>query len=202
MRVRVAGAAMVLVAASLTVGAPGAAGNGTGGGDGGEVARVSAYAVRDTGLPSFNPNVRVPSNCAQPDKVDTQQVSGVGSTANNVHIDACLFTKSASRSATASDIDGPGTYEVYGVGGISACPDPDNAGPKTAALSDTDGDGLNDRCVQTGFQVKGTAGDGEFHVRVNSTEPGAQLVWFCYDSNLNGCADERYKRLVVVVWQD
>lgn len=94
--------------------------------------------------------------------------------------------------SAARKVDAPATYDSSGVGFISACPDPENAGPKYAVLSDTNGDGRNDRCFQSGYQEKGVAGDLEFHARLNNTTTaGRQSVVWCYDPDRDGCSDER-----------
>jgi Zn ribbon nucleic-acid-binding protein len=157
-------------------------------------ARASSYINRDTGMATENPDVEQGSNCANPDRSDNQQLSTTGTTNRNVHNDACLFAGSRE---TVSTVDGPATFESTGVGVISACPDPDGAGPKTATLS---GDGK--RCHQTGYQEKGTPGDLEFHVRLNnSTTPGEQRVTFCSDPDTDGCADETVKQTITINWQ-
>lgn len=167
-------------------------------------ARAASYVVRDAGLPSFNPDVNVPSNCAQPDSDDIQTLSPPGSAANNVHNDACLFTSGAS--GNLSDVDVQASYQSFGVGMISACPDPDAVpngvnGPKTAVVKDTNGDGRNDLCTQSGYQVKGTAGDREYHARLNnSTSPGQQRVIFCYDPDGDGCLDESVRSQIAIGW--
>ncbi len=96
-----------------------------------------------------------------------QKLSDPGATNRNVHNDACFFEGYRS-DGNVSDIDAPATFDSFGVGSISACPDPDGAGPKVAVLSDRNGDGRNDRCFQSGYQDKGqlgvvdVAGDFEF----------------------------------------
>ena len=158
--------------------------------------RAASYINPDIGLRTANPDVERDSECGNPDPVDLQVV---GST--NVHVDACLFTSEAPRDADESDVDAPASFQSLGVGFITACPDPDNAGPKTSRLSDTDLDGRNDLCSQTGYQMKpGMDGDFEYHARMNSTTPGGQVVLFCHDPNRNGCFDERVLSVTVIVW--
>ncbi len=160
------------------------------GGNNRERVRASSYINPDTGLPTENSTVNRGSNCFRPDRSDTQQFSDPGSTANNVHNDACFLMGDRM-------VDGPASFESRGDGFISACPDPDGAGPATATLSDKNGDGRMDLCFQTGFQNKvDTAGNGEFHTRLNNNTgmAGRQTVVFCSDRNENGCSDETVKR--------
>lgn len=57
------------------------------------------------------------------------------------------------------------------------------------------------RCTQSGWQVRGIAGDREFHARFNNTTTvGWQFVTFCYDPEANGCADTSVKALVAIYW--
>lgn len=121
----------------------------------------------DTGAATANPDVAPNSNCASSDRYDTQTRSAPGSTANNVHNDACLFKGYST--GTRSDIDGPATFDSFGAGYINACPDPDGAGPKVARLSDTNGDGRTDRCFQSGYQDKGAIGIADWPVTSSST---------------------------------
>ena len=159
--------------------------------------RAVSYINPDLGAATENPDVNRDSSCSSPDRSDTQQLSDAGATNRNVHNDACFF--SGYRSDTK--VDAPATYESKGVGFINACPDPDGTGPKVAVLSDTNGDGRNDRCFQSGYQQKGTAGDLEFHARLNnSTTAGDQYVVWCYDPNKNGCADEDVKDQITIKW--
>ena len=112
--------------------------------------------------------------------------------AGNVHNDACLFDDQG------IDVDAQVAFEASGVGVISACPDPDGAGPKTAALSPD-----RQLCVQSGFETGGTngaAGDGEYHARLVSATDGTQTVVFCADPEANGCADAATTDTIVVTW--
>ena len=162
--------------------------------------RATAYIRNDAGLPTFNPDVNPNSNCATPDYDDIQPLSAPGTTANNVHIDACIFGSAAGRSATVSDVDVPATFELFGAGTISACPDPDGAGPKTAVRHDHNGDVAFEHCHVSGYQSAGT-GALEYHARVNSTtQTGQARVLFCYDANQNGCRDESVLAQVAVGW--
>jgi len=157
--------------------------------------RASSYIKADVGLGTFNPDVSADSDCGTPQQVDIQRV---GTT--NVHNDACLFTAEAPRNADTSDVDAPASFQSLGVGFITACPDPDGGGGKTALLRDTDADGRNDLCTQSGFQTRGTDGDREYHARLNSATPGGQVVLFCHDPDRDGCFDERVLSVSVVVW--
>ena len=124
--------------------------------------------------------------CATPDSDDIQRLSSPGATGNNVHVDACLFSASAAAGSAVGDVDVPATYELSGVGTISACPDPDGMGTKTAVRHDHDGDGTFEHCHQSGYQSSGT-GALEYHARVNnSTQPGQSRVVFCYDPDQDG----------------
>ncbi len=162
--------------------------------------RATAYVRNDAGLATFNPDVNPNSNCATPDYDDIQALSAPGSTANNVHIDACIFGSAAGPGATVSDVDVPATFELFGVGTISACPDPDGAGPKTAVRHDHNGDGNFEHCHLSGYQSTGT-GALEYHARVNNTsQPGQSRVLFCYDANQDGCLDESVRNQVAIGW--
>ncbi len=170
-------------------------GGGVAGAAEGVPARASSYINPDVGQATANPDVSADSDCGNPDQVDIQRI---GTT--NVHNDACLFTANAPIGADESDVDAPASFQLLGVGSIVACPDPDATGPKTARLRDTNGDGRNDLCSQSGFQSRGTDGDREYHARLLSTTPGAQVVLFCHDPDSNGCLDESVVTHSVVVW--
>lgn len=182
-----------------TYGSYGSYGGGGGSWGGNGPYRAVSYINPDIGAATANADVNANSSCSEPDQFDTQTLSPDGTTRNNVHNDACLFGGSDRSFGDEPRFDGPATYESTGVGVISACPDPDGAGPKTATLSAD-----RKRCIQTGFQVKGVAGDGEFHARLNNTSAlggaGTQRVVWCYDPELNGCADARIKSTVSVNW--
>jgi len=45
--------------------------------------------------------------------------------------------------------DGPASFQSFGAGYISACPDPDGAGPKYAILRDTNDDGGGQCCPES-----------------------------------------------------
>lgn len=152
----------------------------------------ASYINPDTGAPTENPDVDPASECETPDQADTQTVGDEATGAGNVHNDACLFD------AQGVDVDAQVAFEASGVGVISACPDPDGAGPKTATLS-------ADRqlCVLSGFEeggANGAAGDGEYHARLVSATAGTQTVDFCADPEGNGCADAAATDTIVVTW--
>ena len=164
--------------------------------------RAVSYINPDIGAATANPDVDPKSSCFNPDQYDTQKLSDEGTTNRNVHNDACFFGRSSSWSGSYGDqtkVDGPASFESTGVGIISACPDPDNAGPKVAILSAD-----RKRCFQSGYQEKGMAGDNEFHARLNNTQStggaGTQRVVWCYDPERNGCSDSRVKSTVFVNW--
>lgn len=158
--------------------------------------RAVSYINPDVGAATANPDVNPNSSCFTPDQYDTQKLSPAGTTSNNVHNDACFFGRSDWNGSNDEKVDGPASFESTGVGLISACPDPDNAGPKVAILSAD-----RKRCFQSGYQEKGTAGDREFHARLNNTsEPGTQKVVWCHDPERNGCSDSRVRSTVSVTW--
>ena len=152
-----------------------------------------AYINPDTGSTTENPNVRKNSSCERPDRFDRQRRSIAGGSENNVHIDACLFNDQG------SPADRTVTFANRGVGAISGCPDPDQSvaqlpqvmnGPKRAYLHDHNGDGRNDHCHQTGYQMKDAAGDEEYHIRVNNdAKAGRERVIFCLDEQQDADAD-------------
>jgi hypothetical protein len=174
--------ALMIGAAGLVAGVPAAPANAQA-----AVTSAVAYINPDTGAATANPDVAANSSCATPDQADIQTTSPIGSTANNVHVDGCLFAGSARA-------DAPASFQSSGVGSFSACPDPDGADAKTGVLSS---DGL--RCSQSGYQTSGT-GSTEFHVRANSTVPGVQTVVFCSDADGDGCGDETAVSTVVITW--
>ena len=131
----------------------------------GPVARAISYINPDIGAATANPDVNPASNCARPDRRDTQQLSPAGTGTRNVHNDACLLDRAG------SFVDAPVSWESTGAGVIFRCPDPDGAaGPKVAVLS-------GNRCFQSGFQSTGMAGDGEYHLRLNNTDTPAAKPW-------------------------
>lgn len=181
-----AAAASLLVGAALVVGGAGPAGAQA------APPTPASYINPDTGAPTENPDVDPGSECETPDQADTQTVGDEATGAGNVHNDACLFD------AQGMDVDAQVAFESSGVGVISACPDPDGAGPKTATLS-------ADRqlCVLSGFEMggaNGAAGDGEYHARLVSATAGTQTVDFCADPEGNGCADAAATDTIVITW--
>lgn len=115
---------------------------------------------------------------------------GTGAGNRNVHNDACFLDDRGNK------VDGPASFEVEGVGSISACPDPDGAGPKVAILSAD-----KKLCFRSGYQQKGIAGDLEFHARLNNEgQAGTQYVTWCSDSDRDGCDDERNKDSIRIDW--
>lgn len=183
----------LLLALAPTVGAWGGDDGGSWGGYGG--VRAASYINPDTGAATANPDVDPASSCFRPDQFDRQALSPAGTATNNVHNDACFLDSRGNK------VDGPASFQSTGVGFISACPDPDGAGPKIAILSDTNGDGRKDLCFQSGYQQKGTAGDFEFHARLNNvTMNGTQTVVWCSDNDRNGCSDESIKDTIRIEW--
>ena len=161
-----------------------------------QVRVAASYINRDTGAATQNTNISRPSRCNAPDRYDERQIISLpGSTTNNVHNDACLLDRNGAK------VDDGATYESYGVGNISACPDPDDAGPKVAVLKAGPTGVAATRCRQSGFQDKGIAGDKEFHARLNSERPGTQTVIWCYDEAQNGCFDDNIQDTIVIDWK-
>ena len=156
----------------------------------GDTFRAVSYINPDTGAATANPDVNPGSSCATPDQYDMQKFSDPGAANRNVHNDACFLD---GRGAKVGKGIGA-TYELRGVGFISACPDPDGAGPEFRRLTDTNGDGRNDRCVQSSYQdlgalgVADVAGDFEYHARINNNTAttGTSDVRWGLDRDLNG----------------
>lgn len=160
--------------------------------------RAATYINSDGGT---NANVNENSSCATPDRFDRQRVSTKASGNpgdRNVHNDACFLDRNGEKA------DGPASFKTFGVGYISACPDPDGMGPKYSVLRDTNNDGRKDLCFQSGYQestLPGTAGDEEFHARLNHTgREGTQRVVWCSDPDADGCGDEDVKRSITIEW--
>lgn len=178
--------------------------------------RAVSYINRDTGAATENSNVNEGSSCESPDRRDRQKLSGEGGSEKNIHIDACLFD------VEGNPFDGQVTFRSTGKGAISACPDPDQTiaqvsqimnGEKVAYVHDHNGDGRNDHCHQSGYQMKDAAGDDEYHVRVNNdSSPGRQRVIFCFDPEQDpqadasgqpsghGCSDSGFKSVIRIRW--
>ncbi len=185
-------AACAVSGALLIIGSSAAQAYGGGSYGGG---RAASYINPDTGAATANPDVDPNSSCFRPDQYDMQRFSDPGTANRNVHNDACFLNDGVK-------VDGPASFESKGVGFISACPDPDGAGPKVAMLSDRNADGRNDLCFQSGYQMKGTAGDLEFHARMNNNTgmAGTQYVTWCSDSDRDGCSDEWNKSSIRIDW--
>jgi hypothetical protein len=161
---------------------------------------AASYINGDGGA---NADVDPNSSCFRPDQYDMQQFSdpNTGPGNRNVHNDACFLDDRGNK------VDGPASFQSEGVGFISACPDPDGAGPKVAILSDTNRDGRNDRCFQSGYQDQGVkgradvAGDFEFHARMNNdSATGAQRVVWGYDPDMDGTRDTWVKDTIRIDW--
>lgn len=140
------GIVLLATIGAMLVTAPAVMAWGGGGDDGGygdydrnRPNRAVSYSNPDTGAATTNPDVDPNSSCFSPDQYDVQQLSNVGMTNKNVHNDACFFGGRSwswgGYGGSQEKVDGPATFESSGVGVISACPDPDNAGPKVAVLS-------------------------------------------------------------------
>ncbi|MEO6654025.1 MAG: LPXTG cell wall anchor domain-containing protein [Ilumatobacteraceae bacterium] len=182
---------VAVIAATICAGVTlGVVGSSTAGA--GQPLRPVSYINPDTGAATANPDVDPASKCATPDQSDTQTVGNEATGAGNVHNDACLLD------GLGANVDAQVAFQSAGVGVISACPDPDGAGPKTATNS-------TDRklCVQSGFETggaNGTAGDGEYHIRLVSATPGTQTVTFCADPEGDGCANATTTSTITVTW--
>lgn len=163
-----------------------------------EPRRAVSYINADTGAATQNDNIDPNSSCFDPDRYDEYQKLSDPNTANrNVHNDACFFGSRYSD----TKVDGPASFDSRGVGYISACPDPDGAGPKFAFTRDRTGDGKADFCFQSGYQEKGMAGDKVFHARMNNfSTTGTQSVRWCYDADRNGCSDEDVRDRIAINW--
>ena len=163
--------------------------------DGGQRGRAASYINPDIGAATANPDVDPGSSCYRPDQSDKQAFSPAGTTTRNVHNDACFLDRDGHK------LNGPASFQSSGVGYISACPDPDGLGPQFSRLTDTNGDGRNDLCFQSSFQMKGTAGDMEFHARLNNTAmAGRQTVVWCSDADQDGCRDEWNTSTIQIDW--
>lgn len=169
--------AAVLGAAALALLAPVAAAPALAAGE-----RPVAYFNPDTGKDTENPGVDPNSGCDQPAQSDTAPLGDEASGSGNVHVDACLFDGS-------TKVDVKAAFETTGVGVVTACPDADKEGPKTATKSDT-------MCLQDGFE----ADNSEYHVRVTSASAGLQTVRFCADPEGNGCGDAADVSTVRITW--
>ena len=166
------------------------------GGYGGGLKAVS-YINGDAGK---NADVDPNSSCYRPDQYDMQAFSSAVSGNpgnNNVHNDACFLDGSGNK--VGKNIGA--TFQASGTGYISACPDPDGAGPAIRILRDLNGDGRNDSCYQSSYQEKGIAGDFEYHNRVNNTGmAGSQDVKWGMDSDADGRIDGYNNASIKVNW--
>ena len=203
--------ALVVITMVMTVGVGASSALGAGAPE-----RAVAYVNPDTGAATENGNVNPNSDCEAPDQKDRQRVSAEGGSERNVHVDACL------QDGQGQPFDGMVTFASRGAGSISACPDPDQSvaqapqvmnGSKVATVHDHNGDGRNDHCHQSGYQMKDAAGDEEYHVRLNNDgAPGRQKVSFCFDAEQDpaadasgqpsghGCGDSDVKSKVLIRW--
>lgn len=195
------GAIATVTVAALSLGTPLAFADYTGGWgnydrDRGGV-RAASYINPDIGAASENPDVDRDSSCFSPDQRDDQRLSDPGTTNRNVHNDACFLD------GRGNKVNGPASFQSFGVGFISACPDPDGPGPEFSILRDTNGDGRKDLCFQSAYQTTGKAGDFEFHARLNNTTTtGTQYVVWCADADRNGCRDEEVKDDIEINWNN
>ena len=170
----------------------------SGGGSYGGLTTVS-YINSDGGK---NADVTNPSNCFHPDQYDMQKFSSVASGNpgdSNVHNDACFLDGNGNK--VGKNVGA--TFVTTGTGYISACPDPDGAGPAIRILRDLDGDGRNDSCYQSSFQENPAlaAGNSEYHVRVNNTGmAGAQQVKWGIDRDGDGRIDDYRSSDIKVDW--
>ena len=159
--------------------------------------RAASYINGDAGK---NADVDPNSSCFRPDQYDMQKFSTAASGNpgdNNVHNDACFLDRDGNK--RGKNIGA--TFRSSGTGYISACPDPDGAGPATSKLRDLNGDGRNDSCFQSSYQEKGIAGDFEYHARVNNTGmTGSQSVKWGMDRDADGRIDGRDDDDIEVDW--
>ena len=149
-----------------------------------------------------NADVTNPSNCFRPDQYDMQKFSSAASGTpgdSNVHNDACFLDGNGNK--IGKNIGA--TFVATGTGYISACPDPDGAGPAIRILRDLNGDGRNDSCFQSSYQENPAlaAGGFEYHVRVNNTGmAGAQQVQWGMDRDADGRIDDYRSDSIKVGW--
>ncbi len=163
----------------------------------GDDLRAVSYINGDGGT---NADVDPDSSCSNPDQYDLQAFSSTASGNpgdNNVHHDACFLDDRGNKVG-----DGIGaTFRSSGTGYISACPDPDGAGPQFARLRDLNGDGRNDSCFQSSYQEKGAAGDFEYHARLNNTAmAGEQQVTWGRDDDGDGRINSRDDDDIKIDW--
>ena len=168
-----------------------------GGYDRGDEFEAVSYINGDGGK---NADVDPDSSCFNPDQYDMQAFSSAASGNpgdNNVHNDACFLDRDGNKVG-----DGIGaSFQSSGTGYISACPDPDGAGPEFAVLRDLNGDGRNDSCFQSSYQEKNAAGDDEYHARLNNTGmAGEQQVKWGVDRDGDGRIDDRNDDDIKIDW--
>ncbi len=165
--------------------------------DRGDSFKAVSYINPDTGAATANPDVNANSSCFNPDQYDMQKFSPAGTATNNVHNDACFLDDRGNK--VGKNIGA--SFQSSGTGVISACPDPDGAGPATAMLRDLNKDGRNDSCFQSSYQEKNAAGDFEYHARLNNTGmAGAQDVKWGKDGDGDGRIDDRNDDDIKIDW--
>ena len=168
------------------------------GGYGGNLRTVS-YINGDAGK---NADVDPNSSCYRPDQYDMQAFSSAASGNpgdRNVHNDACFLDDRGNK--IGKNIGA--SFQASGTGYISACPDPDGAGPAIRILRDLNGDGRMDSCFQSSYQENPAlaAGNFEYHARVNNTGmAGTQIVKWGMDRDGDGRIDSRDDDSIQVDW--
>ena len=161
--------------------------------------RAVSYINGDAGK---NADVNANSSCFNPDQYDRQKFSdpATGNPGNNnVHNDACFLDGNGNK--VGKNIGA--SFVATGTGYISACPDPDGAGPAIRILRDLNGDGRNDSCFQSSYQENPALASGnfEYHARVNNTGmAGSQDVKWGIDRDGDGRIDDRSGDSVKVDW--
>ena len=192
----------VVSTAALAVSTTGAlayGGGSYGGGSYGGDLRAASYINGDAGK---NADVDPRSSCFRPDQYDMQKFSSAASGNpgdNNVHNDACFLDGRGNKVGQGIGA----TFQSRGTGYISACPDPDGAGPAIRTLRDLNGDGRNDSCFQSSYQDNPAlaAGDDEYHARVNNTGmAGSQEVKWGMDRDADGRIDDWRADDIKVDW--
>ena len=165
----------------------------------GDGLKAASYINGDAGK---NADVDPNSSCYRPDQYDMQAFSSAASGNpgnNNVHNDACFLDRNGVKRGQGIGA----TFQASGTGYISACPDPDGAGPEVRILRDLNGDGRNDSCFQSSYQDNPAlaAGDDEYHARVNNTGmAGSQQVKWGMDRDADGRIDGYDVDSVKVDW--
>ena len=175
----------------------GSYGSDDGGGD--RNVKTVSYINGDAGK---NADVNRNSSCVNPDQYDMQAFSSAASGNpgnNNVHNDACFLDSTGNK--VGKNIGA--TFVATGTGYISACPDPDGAGPAIRILRDLNRDGRNDSCYQSSYQENPAlpAGNFEYHARVNNTGmTGSQDVKWGMDRDADGRIDDYRADGITVDW--